>query len=325
MQTRNIITKLITRTFAVAALAAAGFLGGADWLQPVEAQTGDGTVRFVSYAAFGIIPGQKVRLSVRNTEESAGTLSMSFSYYLAHGTNSSTTVPLYESELIQVPPREFRFSDLSRRDLKIEGEPVTGRAQVLVRVTIQAPAGSNPNDSMVSLEVIKEETGATGGNLLTHELGHYLDTSTPGLTSIGFIPEQRLSLTVLNPEEGGAPVRAQAYIYDATGRLITRSAEVDLRAGQSNTFEFNRADLPLAGEEGTGRLQVYAGIQVVLLDGSVRPFELPVWLELVDSRTGGTITHEDLHITSTHYNEPVGFSKKLLIIITDGKSTHPPS
>jgi hypothetical protein len=105
---------------------------------------------------------------------------------------------------------------------------------------------------------------------------------------IGFIPGQRLSFSILNPEEGGAPVRAQAYIYDATGRLITRSAEVDLRPGQSDTFDFNRDDLHVAGEEGTRRLQVRAEIKVVLMDGSVRFFKLPVWMEVVDTRTGAT-------------------------------------
>src|SRR5262245_32275718 len=112
MKTRNTITKTIAITMTMAALAAACVLGEAGWLQRVEAQTGDGSVRFVSYQSIGIVHGQKVRLSVGNTEESAGTLSLSFSYYLAHGSNSSSRVPLYESEWISVPPGEFRFSDL---------------------------------------------------------------------------------------------------------------------------------------------------------------------------------------------------------------------
>jgi uncharacterized membrane protein YjfL (UPF0719 family) len=58
MKTRHTLTKLITKTMAVAALAAAGILFGADWLQPVEAQSGDGSVTFVSYASIGIVPGE---------------------------------------------------------------------------------------------------------------------------------------------------------------------------------------------------------------------------------------------------------------------------
>jgi hypothetical protein len=160
MKTRNTITKLITITMAVAALAAA-LLCGAGWLQPVKAQTGDGSVRFVSYQSVGIVHGQRIRLSVGNTEQSTGTLALSFSYYLAHASNSSSRVPLHETEWISVPPGELRFYDLSRRDLNTEGELETGRAQLIVRVVIIAPAGSNPANFSGSLEVINEATGAT--------------------------------------------------------------------------------------------------------------------------------------------------------------------
>jgi len=157
MKTRNTFTKLITITLAVAALAAAGLLNGAGLLQPVEAQTSDGSVRSVSFAPIGIIPGQ------------------------------------------------------------------------------------------------------------------------------------RLSYSLLNPnEEGSQPVRAQAYIYDSYGRLMSQTDPAELRPGQFHTFDFNRDDLPVAGEEGTGRLQVRAGIQVLLLDGSVRSVEFPISVEVVNNRTGVT-------------------------------------
>jgi hypothetical protein len=104
---------------------------------------------------------------------------------------------------------------------------------------------------------------------------------------LGLNHGQRLSYSFFYPpEEGGAPVRVTAYIYDATGRTISRSAEVDLRPGQYHTLFFDRDDLPLAGEEVTGRLQMRAGIQFVLLDGSVRPVKLTVSREVWDTRTG---------------------------------------
>ena len=109
----------------------------------------------------------------------------------------------------------------------------------------------------------------------------------------------RLSLSVLYPpEEGGTPVRAQAYIYDSIGRLTARSAAVDLRPGQSYTFAFNHEDLLMAGEEGTGRKQVRAVVQVAFMDGSVRPFKLPVWVEIVNNRTGST-TNTGTYFTGT--------------------------
>ena len=90
-------------------------------------------------------------------------------------------------------------------------------------------------------------------------------------------------------EEGGRPVRVQAYIYDSNGNLLSQTDPVQVPAGQFRTLRFNRDDLPVAGEEGTGRLQVRSGIQVALMDGSVRPVKLAVSTELVDNRTGATI------------------------------------
>ena len=153
MKSRNRITKLITITMAVAALVAAGLLCGTGWLQPVEAQSGDGSERFVSYASIGIVHGQKFRLSVGNTQESAGNRFV----YVYYTVSNPSGDPLYESEWIRVPRGEFRFSDVSREDLNTEGEPRTGRAQVMVKVTIIAPAGSNPADIPGSLEVIEDE------------------------------------------------------------------------------------------------------------------------------------------------------------------------
>ena len=88
MKIRNTLTKLIAITMAVAALLGAG------WLQPVEAQIGDGSVKFVSHASLGIVPGEKIRFTVGNNERATGTLTLSFSYYLAHGTNSANSAPL---------------------------------------------------------------------------------------------------------------------------------------------------------------------------------------------------------------------------------------
>jgi hypothetical protein len=159
MKARSTITKLIAITIAVAMLAAAGLLCGAGWLQPVEAQGGDGSVRFVSYTPIGIAHGQRVRLSVGNTEESATNRFV----YMYYTTTSPSGVPLYESERIQVPAGGFSFSDVSREDLNTEGEPRTGRVQMMVRVEIEAPSGSKPSDVIVSVETIEEATGRSSG------------------------------------------------------------------------------------------------------------------------------------------------------------------
>lgn len=302
MKTRNTITKLITKTMAVVALAAAGLLCSAVWLQPVAAQSGDDSVRFISYASIGIVHGQRVRVSLSNTEVSTGNLTLSFSFYLAHGSNSSSSIPFYESEWMQVPPGEFRSAEVAREDLKTEGEPETGRAQVLVRVTIIAPTGSNPEDLAGSLEVI--EDGAQDPESVQIDSKYRLiilaAKRSKQLAPIGFLPGQRLSYTFFNPnEEGSQPVRVQAYVYDATGRLLSQTDPVELRPGETYTSSIDRDDLRLTGEEKTGRIQVRSGIQVVLMDGSVRDVSLPVWMELVDKRTGSTVGAGGDYFTGT--------------------------
>ena len=162
MQIRNAITKLITKTMAVAMVAAAGLLCATGWLQPVHAQTGDGSVKFISYASIGMVHGEKARLMVSNTEESTGTLSLSFSYYIAHQSHATLSDPFYETEWMQVPRGELRFSEIRREDLRSEGEPEAGRTQMIVRVNIVAPAGSNPEHFLSSVEVTKDESQGDG-------------------------------------------------------------------------------------------------------------------------------------------------------------------
>ena len=109
---------------------------------------------------------------------------------------------------------------------------------------------------------------------------------------IGFIPGQRLSLSVLYPnEEGSRPARVQAYIYDSAGNLLSQTDPVELRPGRFHTFHFDRDDLLVAGEPETGRLQVSPGIGILRSrdGGSTWVNNLPASLELVDKHTGGTL------------------------------------
>ena len=284
MKTLNLITKLIAITMAV---AAASLLSGNGLLQPVAAQTGDGSVKFFSYASLGIVPGDRVRLNVANTRHSGGPSTLSFSYYLAHDTNSAS-VPLYESELIQVPPGEIRSAEVSHTDLKIEGEPLTSRVEMIVRVNIVASAGSDAEDFPCSLEVFPDE--ARDGNAIQIDSRYRLiivaaQRSKQLNAPISFMPGHRLSYTFINPnEEGSQPVCVQAYTYDGAGRLITQTDPVKMEPGQTHNFNINHDDLRVAGP-----VQVRTDIQVVLMDGSVRHVSIPVWMELVNNSTGATI------------------------------------
>lgn len=302
MKTRYKLTKLITRTMATAALAA-GLLCGAGWLQPVEAQTSDGSVKFVSYTSIGIVNGQRVSLSVANTTEPAGTVFLSFQYYLAHGTNSSTSVPFYESGWIKVPPGEMRSSGVSRGDLTTEGEPGTGRAEIIAKATVIAPAGSKPVHVPGSLEVIEDEVesraildfknGSEYRVKIVYQPAVDDETSMPsGLSApISFLPGQRLSYSFINPkEEGSQTVRVGTYTYDAANRLVAQTHPVELRPGETYISNIDRDDLHVAGDERTGRLLVRVEIRIELMNTSERAVSVPVWMELVDKPTGSTIS-----------------------------------
>ena len=286
MKLQNPITKLITLTMAVTALLCALGL-----LQPVNGQTGDGSVRSVSYTSLGIVPGQTVRLSVGSDERSVGTMSWSFSYYLAPGSNSSYSAPLYQSEWRQVAPGEVSFADVRRHDLHAYGDHLTGRVQVIVKVTRVAPVGSSPDDYPCSLEVIPDEV--QDGNSVPIDSKYRLvilpAKRAQQFNPIGLIPGQSLRYTFYNQNDPGSqPVRVRAYIYDAAGRLLTQTDPVELRSGQAHTVEIKRDDLRVAGEEVMKRLQVRTGFQVAVMDGSLRNVNIPVWLELVDTATGTT-------------------------------------
>ena len=283
MKTRNTITKLIALTLMVVA----GLLNGSGLLQPVKAQTGDESVRFVSYASTGIVHGEKIRLSVANTGESGGTVSFSLSFYIA----DSSGVPLYESEWIKVPSGEFRSSDVSREDLKTEGEPETGRAQVIVRVNVIAPAGSNEDDFPASLEIIQDQvqTGETVPPDSKYRLILVAARRSQLNAPIGLDPGERLRYTFFYPtEEGDQPIRVTTYIYDSYGNVMKQADPVVLRPCDSHIFDINRDDLRVPGEDNTGHLQVRSGIQVVSMDGSVRPVKLSVSMEVINNRTGTT-------------------------------------
>ncbi len=292
MKTRNAITNLITKTMAVTMLAAAALLCATGGLQPVQAQIGDGSVKFISYASIGMVHGEKARLTVSNTGESSGTLSLSFSYYIAHDSHATLSDPFYETEWMQVPRGELRFSEISREDLKIEGEPETGRAQMIVRLNMIAPAGFDPAHVLGSVEVTKDDAQGDGSTQLDTKYRVVIVAAQRyrQLPPISFYPGERLSYTFINPNEvGSQAARVSTYTYDGMGRLISQTDPVQLQPGECYIVNIKREDLRVPGEELTGRLPVSTVIQVVSMDGSTRPVNLHVSMERVD-RTGSSST-----------------------------------
>ena len=153
MKTRSTITKLIAITMAVAAIAVIG----SSWMAGRAGAAGlsDTNDIYVFRCPIGIINEQSLRVTVGTSANSPTT------GWFRYSTTNPSGVPLYESEWIEVPPGEFRFSDVLYRNLNTEGEPVTGRKQVMVTVTLRVPAGSNPKHHIGSLEVLDNRDGGT--------------------------------------------------------------------------------------------------------------------------------------------------------------------
>jgi hypothetical protein len=111
-----------------------------------------------------------------------------------------------------------------------------------------------------------------------------------GTTLISFIPGQTLRFSIANlstPQEGSQMVCAQVTLYDAQGTVLASSRKVGVLPSQFRTFDFTRDDLLIAGEPGTGRLQVRADVQVQVDTQQVIPSNrFPVTVEVFD-RSGG--------------------------------------
>jgi len=81
--------------------------------------------------------------------------------------------------------------------------------------------------------------------------------------SVGVAPGQKLRLTLLNPN--GTPVRMQAQIYYESGfqgGVYVASGFVTNNRDEFHSFDFRRSDIPLAGEAGTGRVQLHPSIRL---------------------------------------------------------------
>jgi hypothetical protein len=84
-------------------------------------------------------------------------------------------------------------------------------------------------------------------------------TKTGATALVALAPGDTLRFTAFNPApagEAGEPISMRMSLYNEQGRVIANSAEVTIPPGEFRTISFRRDELPLAGEPGTGILQV---------------------------------------------------------------------
>jgi hypothetical protein len=119
---------------------------------------------------------------------------------------------------------------------------------------------------------------------------------------IGVAPGQMLRLTVSNPgvqrdQDSAAQrstVRSVVVVFDSQNNPIARTDEVEIPMNGFHSFDIKREEISLAGEPRTGRLQLRAEVEIVLLTTSAveaREFEASLSAptsELIDNASGRT-------------------------------------
>jgi len=85
-------------------------------------------------------------------------------------------------------------------------------------------------------------------------------------------------------------VRAQVKLHNERGAVIAQSDEATIPAGQFCSSNFNRSDIPLAGEAGTGRMQVRASVSSFRLSFSEAINPVVVSMETVSISDGASNT-----------------------------------
>ncbi len=88
--------------------------------------------------------------------------------------------------------------------------------------------------------------------------------------SVGLAPGQILRLTLSNPND--TPVRVQAWGHHSGGvNVALGDGSVRfVRAGVSYSFDLKRSDIPMPGEEGTGRIQLYGSVKITFSE-TIKP------------------------------------------------------
>ena len=100
----------------------------------------------------------------------------------------------------------------------------------------------------------------------------------------------RISVTLqrlANPQL--PPINARIQLLDTEGRVISQSDEIRVEPGQIRFWDAPRNLIPVAGEPGTGRLQLRTRILVTTSSMDLDPESLMPTIEIIDGITGRTL------------------------------------
>lgn len=109
---------------------------------------------------------------------------------------------------------------------------------------------------------------------------------------VGIASSQRIRVTLFNPGDPGSDSlpntpSGHVKIFDKSGSQINQSINLEIPAGELRSFDFDRNELAIAGDPGTGRAQVR--IQPFYSFSSTRLMRAGVSIEVIDNHTGKTV------------------------------------
>jgi hypothetical protein len=290
-------------------------------------EVNDEVVILFSSIPVGLARGQTLRINVANINKQRPCCVNNLKQ-IGLGIHNFNGDVIAQRDEIALEPGQFHSFDFNRDDLPLIGEAGTGRLQVraVIRyrfLSIVDRTQLTPDDFPNSIEVIDNSTGQTvDGTSNTVFLSERIarqggsannsvtlpGPAAGGLDSIwidvgspvGIVPGQTLRISVFNPLGPAPPgddgrkykILFALTILNGQGQAIAHSDEVTLDPEEFHSFDFKRADLPLSGEPGTGRLQVRSEIRWRFFSGiasRIPQGEFPGALELIDNSSGKTM------------------------------------
>ena len=264
----------------------------------VIAQSDDGVVLLFSSIPGGIGRGQTVRVNLGNFIRLDGRDQTPVEVRAQVKLLDALGGIIAQTGDVRVAKNQFQSFVFNRDRLPLPGEERTGRLQVREELTVHC-VGVNSSEALTIRQKASEFLPASS-ELIDNGAGRF-EALNPCLpfsiwfqsqlsstaNTVGLAYGQTLRLSALNPDEAGQssePIRVRVRLADALGTVIAQSAEVTVPAGEFHSFDFNRNDLHLPGEPGTGRLQVVWSVEASTRGSSPRPFL--VSLEAVDNTSG---------------------------------------
>ncbi len=266
--------------------------------QPLNAQPffaePDSSSIIVRSAPFGLARGQSLRVTGVNPAEPGAPAPDGRKYKMLVAVLIADGTVVAQSEELTVERGEFRSFDFDRDDLQLTGEPGTGRIQLYARVRYRFFALVDRTQlPTASLEIIDKSSGKTTA---AHSqkpkeivvVGSHIFRAD--FQSTGIVHGQTLRFSLLNPNDSArsGPIRARVILFDAMGRQLAQSPVTVIPPGEFRSFDFNRDDLPFAGEAGTGRLQSQGSCTLSVQDAASQYADFPASLEIVSSSSGAS-------------------------------------